>query len=118
MAKLQVYYIYKNTKPCDVLSSKIANLNTSSSSKKIAITEKFVFCSSDLYLEKQLDRGKMAHIQENGNVFLEILDSHGNTLQQLAQLSYLCKGEEAKPFFQAITAAKVNRNLNQIEILI
>ena len=71
-----------------------------------------------LYRKEQVDGGKMAHIQESGNVFLDILDNHCNTLQKLTQLTYLCKGEEVKQFFQAITTAKVNRNRNQIPSLI
>ena len=52
----------------------------------------------------------MVPTSQSGNVFLDILNNHGDTLQQLALLAYLSKGEEAKPFLQATTAAKVNTN--------
>ena len=35
------------------------------------------------------------------------LDKNGDTLQQMALLAYLREGDEAKPFLEAITAAKV-----------
>lgn len=49
----------------------------------------------------------MAQTSQTGNVFVDILNNHGDTLQQLALLAYLSKGDEAKPFLQATTAAKV-----------
>ena len=55
----------------------------------------------------------MVPTSQSGNVFLDILNNHGDTLQQLALLAYLSKGEEAKPFLQATTAAKVNTNDDQ-----
>ena len=42
------------------------------------------------------------------NILLEILNTHGDTLQQVALLAYLNKGEQAKPFLQATTALKVS----------
>ena len=42
-----------------------------------------------------------------GNI-LDILNTHGDTLQQMALLAYLTKGEQAKPFLQATTAVKVS----------
>lgn len=41
------------------------------------------------------------------NMLLDIINNHGDTLQQLALLAYLSKGEQGKPFLQATTAAKV-----------
>ena len=43
------------------------------------------------------------------NILLDILDTHGDTLQQVALLAYLNRGEEAKPFLQATTAVKVGQ---------
>ena len=36
-----------------------------------------------------------------------LLDANGDTLQNMALLAYLRQGEEAKPFLETITAAKV-----------
>ena len=58
----------------------------------------------------------MAQTTQSGNIFLDILNNHGDTLQQLALLAYLSKGEEAKPFLQATTAAKVNLDRYQLVI--
>ena len=63
---------------------------------------------SMLYRKAQADENKMAQTSQSGNVFVDILNNHGDTLQQLALLAYLSKGDEAKPFLQATTAAKVN----------
>ena len=49
----------------------------------------------------------MAQAPQGKNVLLDILNNHGDTLQQLSLLAYLSKGDEAKPFLQATTAAKV-----------
>jgi len=62
---------------------------------------------ASLYRKAQSEDGKMVPTSQSGNVFLDILNNHGDTLQQLALLAYLSKGEEAKPFLQATTAAKV-----------
>ena len=51
---------------------------------------------------------KMTQPTQSGNMLLDILNNHGDTLQQVALLAYLSKGEDAKPFLQATTAAKVN----------
>ena len=50
---------------------------------------------------------KMPTTAPGRNVVLDILNNHGDTLQQLALLAYLSKGEQAKPFLQVTTAAKV-----------
>ena len=60
----------------------------------------------------------MAQTSQTGNVFLDILNNHGDTLQQLALLAYLSKGDEAKPFLQATTAAKVNVDERQMDYLV
>ena len=60
----------------------------------------------------------MTQASQSGNVFLDILNNHGDTLQQLSLLAYLSKGEEAKPFLQATTAAKVILDWNQSPIQI
>ena len=60
----------------------------------------------------------MAQATQSGNVLLDILNNHGDTLQQLALLAYLSKGEDAKPFLQATTAAKVNLDEHQLVICI
>ncbi|XP_059099502.1 uncharacterized protein LOC131893479 isoform X3 [Tigriopus californicus] len=44
--------------------------------------------------------------------FADILDNHGDTLQNMALLAYL-KNEEAKPFLDAMTAAKVCKDIYQ-----
>lgn len=49
----------------------------------------------------------MTQPTQSGNMLLDILNNHGDTLQQVALLAYLSKGEDAKPFLQATTAAKV-----------
>jgi len=49
----------------------------------------------------------MTQPAQGNNILLDILNNHGDTLQQVALLAYLSKGEEAKPFLQATTAAKV-----------
>lgn len=36
-----------------------------------------------------------------------VLDNYGDSLQQLALLAYLRQGEEAQPFLEAITAARL-----------
>ena len=56
----------------------------------------------------------MVPTSQSGNLFLDILNNHGDTLQQLALLAYLSKGEEAKPFLQATTAAKVIANDDKV----
>lgn len=40
---------------------------------------------------------------------LQILNNHGDDLQQLALLSYLKSEDKGKPFLEAITAAKVSQ---------
>ena len=50
---------------------------------------------------------KMTQPTQSGNMLLDILNNHGDTIQQVALLAYLSKGEDAKPFLQATTAAKV-----------
>ena len=53
--------------------------------------------------------GKMPTQPSSGsNMVLDVLNTHGDTLQQMALLAYLTKGEEAKPFLQGITAVKVS----------
>jgi hypothetical protein len=47
-------------------------------------------------------------LPSGGNILLDILNTHGDTLQQMALLAYLNKGEQAKPFLQATTAVKVS----------
>ena len=36
------------------------------------------------------------------------VDKNGDTLQNMALLAYLKKGEEAKPFLETVTTAKVS----------
>ena len=55
-----------------------------------------------------LEDSKMSSTAPGKNMLLDILNNHGDTLQQLALLAYLSKGEQAKPFLQVTTAAKVN----------
>ncbi len=37
-----------------------------------------------------------------------VVDKHGDTLQNLAMLAYLKRGEEARPQLQAVLTAKVH----------
>ena len=39
--------------------------------------------------------------------FTQLLDNHGDTLQQMALMAYLKDEDAAKPYLQAITAARV-----------
>ena len=57
------------------------------------------------------EESKMSQTTQGKNIFLDILNNHGDTLQQMALLAYLSKGEQAKPFLQATTAAKVRKHL-------
>eukprot|EP00095_Tigriopus_kingsejongensis_P003933 maker-scaffold1375_size44572-snap-gene-0.11 protein:Tk03933 transcript:maker-scaffold1375_size44572-snap-gene-0.11-mRNA-1 annotation:"PREDICTED: uncharacterized protein LOC100888786" len=45
--------------------------------------------------------------------FADLLDNHGDTLQQMALLAYLKRGDSAKPFLEAITTAKVCKDVFQ-----
>ena len=56
------------------------------------------------------EESKMSQTTQGKNIFLDILNNHGDTLQQMALLAYLSKGEQAKPFLQATTAAKVRKD--------
>ena len=40
------------------------------------------------------------------------VEKNGDTLQNLALLAYLKKGEDAKPFLEAVTTAKVRSKTN------
>ena len=42
-------------------------------------------------------------------LFTDFVEKNGNTLQNLALLQYLKKGEEAKPFLQKTTTALVRQ---------
>ena len=70
--------------------------------------EKFDKLAASLYKQGQSKENKMTQpTTQEGNMLLDILNNHGDTLQQVALLAYLSKGEDAKPFLQATTAAKV-----------
>ena len=45
------------------------------------------------------------------------VDKNGDTLQNMALLAYLKKGEEAKPFLETVTTAKVSLSKVNGEIL-
>lgn len=49
---------------------------------------------------------------------LQILNNHGDDLQQLALLSYLKSEDKGKPFLEAITAAKVSPFLKPSSMLL
>ena len=49
----------------------------------------------------------MAQPTQGRNLFLDIMNNYGNTIQQVALLAYQTKGEEAKPFLQATLTARV-----------
>ena len=69
--------------------------------------DQFDKLAASLYKPGQSKENKMTQPTQGGNMLLDILNNHGDTLQQVALLAYLSKGEDAKPFLQATTAAKV-----------
>ena len=69
--------------------------------------DQFDRLASTITKTRQLEENRMAQAPQGKNILLDILNNHGDTLQQLSLLAYLSKGDEAKPFLQAITAAKV-----------
>ena len=69
--------------------------------------DQFDRLASTITKTRQLEENRMAQAPQGKNILLDILNNHGDTLQQLSLLAYLSKGDEAKPFLQATTAAKV-----------
>ena len=49
---------------------------------------------------------------------LQILNNHGDDLQQLALLSYLKSEDKGRPFLEAVTAAKVSKMLISNAIIV
>ena len=49
---------------------------------------------------------------------LQILNNHGDDLQQLALLSYLKSEDKGRPFLEAVTAAKVSEILISNAIIV
>ncbi len=47
------------------------------------------------------------------SAFVNLVDTHGASLQNLALLAYLRKGEEAKPFLEGVTAARAYVDMNR-----
>lgn len=48
---------------------------------------------------------------------LQILNNHGDDLQQLALLSYLKSEDKGRPFLEAVTAAKVRTKMIENAVL-
>lgn len=69
--------------------------------------DQFDKLASTVSRTRNSEDNNMSQTTQGKNIFLDVLNNHGDTLQQMALLAYLSKGEQAKPFLQATTAAKV-----------
>ena len=50
----------------------------------------------------------MSNPVQGKNILVDVLNNHGEELQQIALLAHRLKGEDAKPFLQATTTANVS----------